>query len=151
MCYYIIGVSAWFGVFGESPTKGPPGPRSTDYIRCAPAMAIMSRYGSAIYARFFIFPLTRPAHNTINGIQKLFSDHVCVCNFTHPLHMYSSPHSTNHCRRSWVYLCILCVYYIYNINVWYVYTYICILYFMYSIIINNKGTRFRHVLKSGER
>jgi len=39
--------------------RAPPGPRSTDYTRCAPAMAIMSRYGSAIGARFFIFPLTR--------------------------------------------------------------------------------------------
>jgi len=79
LLYIIIGVSAWFGVFRESPTKGPPQDHDWRTIRCAPAMAIMSRYGSAIGARFFIFSINpAAAHNTINDIQKFCFRIACV-------------------------------------------------------------------------
>jgi len=118
--------------------RAPPGPRSTDYIRCD---------GYDVSLRFcdrrsiFHFSINPAAQNTINDIQKLFSDR--MCNFTLPLHLYLT--------TRWSLPLGTFIYYAYIIQTELV---ICTMYIyiqIYSIIINNKCAHFRYVLESGER
>lgn len=90
MCCFILSACQRDLAFSESRRqKGPP--RTTIDGLCT----MRSRDGYNVSLRFcdrrsiFHFSINPAAHNTINDIQKLFSDR--VCNFTFPLHLQYPP------------------------------------------------------------
>lgn len=123
-CVIILSACQRDLAFSESRRqKGPP--RTTiDGL-----YTMRSRDGYNVSLRFcdlrsiFYFSINPAAHNTINDIQKLFSDHVClwvilptryICIFISAFHQSLPPFLGIH-------ICICYAYIIYNINVWYVY------------------------------
>lgn len=127
MCCFILSACQRDLAFSESRRqKGPP--RTTIDGLCT----MRSRDGYNVSLRFcdrrsiFHFSINPAAHNTINDIQKLFSDR--VCNFTLPLHLQYPPrHFTTRRRRFWVPLYIMRI--LYKLNSSYVYVYRDIAYY----------------------